>query len=129
MKGGLEGGEPSSLRREAGDLHRVLDGLRAGVQEDRLRQARRGDLRHPLRQVEVRSVGRDHEADVGEPIQLVLRGAITEGGRCPTVWTPMPPPRSTYTFPSASRTRDRSEERRVGKECRLTCRSRWSPYH
>ena len=22
-----------------------------------------------------------------------------------------------------------SEERRVGKECRLTCRSRWSPYH
>src|SRR5881392_365793 len=30
---------------------------------------------------------------------------ITEGGRCPTVWTPMPPPRSTYTFPSASRTR------------------------
>src|SRR5881398_2562952 len=23
---------------------------------------------------------------------------------------------------------DRSEERRVGKECRLTCRSRWSPY-
>ena len=25
--------------------------------------------------------------------------------------------------------RIRSEERRVGKECRLTCRSRWSPYH
>ena len=23
----------------------------------------------------------------------------------------------------------RSEERRVGKECRLLCRSRWSPYH
>ena len=23
----------------------------------------------------------------------------------------------------------RSEERRVGKECRTTCRSRWSPYH
>ena len=32
------------------------------------------------------------------------------------------------------RTRDRvrvdiSEERRVGKECRMPCRSRWSPYH
>src|SRR3546814_194473 len=26
-------------------------------------------------------------------------------------------------------TRDRSEERRVGKECVSTCRSRWSPYH
>src|SRR3546814_11846176 len=25
--------------------------------------------------------------------------------------------------------RDRSEERRVGKECVSTCSSRWSPYH
>ena len=25
--------------------------------------------------------------------------------------------------------KDRSEERRVGKECASTCRSRWSPYH
>ena len=25
--------------------------------------------------------------------------------------------------------RRRSEERRVGKECQSTCRSRWSPYH
>ena len=24
---------------------------------------------------------------------------------------------------------DRSEERRVGKECASRCRSRWSPYH
>src|SRR3546814_15557013 len=28
-----------------------------------------------------------------------------------------------------SRTPPRSEERRVGKECVSTCRSRWSPYH
>src|SRR3546814_4361736 len=27
------------------------------------------------------------------------------------------------------RERPRSEERRVGKECVSTCRSRWSPYH
>src|SRR3546814_9028783 len=27
------------------------------------------------------------------------------------------------------RVRVRSEERRVGKECVSTCRSRWSPYH
>ena len=26
-------------------------------------------------------------------------------------------------------TDSRSEERRVGKECTMTCRSRWSPYH
>src|SRR3546814_3803395 len=27
------------------------------------------------------------------------------------------------------RNEERSEERRVGKECVSTCRSRWSPYH
>ena len=27
------------------------------------------------------------------------------------------------------RSYSRSEERRVGKECLLRCRSRWSPYH
>src|SRR3546814_18510496 len=32
--------------------------------------------------------------------------------------------------PSARNTAaTRSEERRVGKECDSTCRSRWSPYH
>ena len=28
-----------------------------------------------------------------------------------------------------ARVYERSEERRVGKECWITCRSRWSPYH
>src|SRR3546814_6300343 len=31
--------------------------------------------------------------------------------------------------PRDSRGHRRSEERRVGKECVSTCRSRWSPYH
>src|SRR3546814_13125523 len=30
---------------------------------------------------------------------------------------------------ATSRGLERSEERRVGKECGSTCRSRWSPYH
>src|SRR3546814_14767209 len=43
-----------------------------------------------------------------------------------------------FIIPSASRVwgeflhmveHDRSEERRVGKECVSTCRSRWSPYN
>ena len=37
--------------------------------------------------------------------------ALTGGGKCPA------------TAPY------RSEERRVGKECKSQCRSRWSPYH
>src|SRR3546814_3874883 len=32
-------------------------------------------------------------------------------------------------FPEGRLGGDRSEERRVGKECVSTCRSRWSPYH
>src|SRR3546814_11900570 len=39
------------------------------------------------------------------PNQFALRSPITKSWRC------------------------RSEERRVGKECVSTCRSRWSPYH
>ena len=44
----------------------------------------------------------------------------------------------TGTFPIVSKepvhvvaehVKGRSEERRVGKECRIGCRSRWSPYH
>src|SRR3546814_6226655 len=33
---------------------------------------------------------------------------------------------SRHRFPARD---GRSEERRVGKECVSTCRSRWSPYH
>src|SRR3546814_10246812 len=35
----------------------------------------------------------------------------------------------TAMIHSAGKNRTRSEERRVGKECVSTCRSRWSPYH
>src|SRR3546814_8061179 len=38
-------------------------------------------------------------------------------------------PRALAGGPIAAGARHRSEERRVGKECVSTCRSRWSPYH
>src|SRR3546814_14987498 len=37
--------------------------------------------------------------------------------------------RSPRRWECRSRCARRSEERRVGKECVSTCRSRWSPYH
>src|SRR3546814_9668284 len=38
--------------------------------------------------------------------------------------------RCTFSIsPSSEAGTTRSEERRVGKECVSTCRSRWSPYH
>src|SRR3546814_4966137 len=41
------------------------------------------------------------------------------------------PPRGYWAHVRSGATprRPRSEERRVGKECVSTCRSRWSPYH
>src|SRR3546814_15086144 len=53
-----------------------------------------------------------------------------------TPWSPSTPPSETGSSPAPRRrspTRatgtKRSEERRVGKECVSTCRSRWSPNH
>src|SRR3546814_1279539 len=54
----------------------------------------------------------------------------------PRACTPCTRPFSTIKLLDAVRVRistpralQRSEERRVGKECVSTCRSRWSPYH
>src|SRR3546814_10551695 len=68
--------------------------------------ARRKHRRGPVRQLR-RAIGRA-EAESRRP-QLI---------HSPRKRTP----------PCASKER-RSEERRVGKECVSTCRSRWSPYH
>src|SRR3546814_13456481 len=38
-------------------------------------------------------------------------------------------PSYSFSSPAMPRPSTRSEERRVGKECVSTCRSRWSPYH
>src|SRR3546814_17956185 len=48
-------------------------------------------------------------ADIGVPIVEVELGFLAVGERLAALL--------------------RSEERRVGKECVSTCRSRWSPYH
>ena len=52
-----------------------------------------------------------------------IRGAILDGLR-ETDWAPREIRKKSRLIEAA-----RSEERRVGKECRRLCRSRWSPYH
>src|SRR3546814_5163144 len=42
---------------------------------------------------------------------------------------PKSPKRRKHQPPPKPASSSRSEERRVGKECVSTCRSRWSPYH
>ena len=43
--------------------------------------------------------------------------------------SPSPQPREMGTLAPSLHTWNRSEERRVGKECLRLCRSRWAPYH
>src|SRR3546814_20341109 len=65
---------------------------------------------HPerLEQI-VEGRGADAQQRVARARKLHLLGAILEHQQQPAI--------------------GRSEERRVGKECVSTCRSRWSPYH
>src|SRR3546814_20071534 len=50
-------------------------------------------------------------------------------GRCVStgIGDPPPPGARLFTFPTREKYGVRTEERRVGKECVRTCRSRWSP--
>src|SRR3546814_19214007 len=70
-------------------------------------------------------------------------GSLFEGGQrawnfTPSITTPIFAGGSIRDGLNVAKARDniavaqyeqRSEERRVGKECVSTCRSRWSPYH
>ena len=74
------------------------------------------------------SVIRTHEPG-GTSLGELLRELLLAGG---TGAAPTDPLADALLFSAARRQlveEVRSEERRVGKECWITCRSRWSPYH
>src|SRR3546814_2218654 len=55
------------------------------------------------------------------------RADFTDGAPCRLTYAELD--RAVDRVAALIRARGRSEERRVGKECVSTCRSRWSPYH
>src|SRR3546814_11251992 len=63
-----------------------------------------------------------------DPVTLAARGLLVEEQR-----TNLVPWSEVFDTPAWNKDTvtvvPRSEERRVGKECVSTCRSRWSPYH
>src|SRR3546814_18643551 len=72
-----------------------------------------------------------------EDIETILK-ATPDSRQVALFSATMPPPikriaqahlRNPVEVRIAAKTTTRSEERRVGKECVSTCRSRWSPYH
>src|SRR3546814_14551514 len=86
--------------------------------------------------LEVTAPSATEHVDAGDPISLLpdtYEGALPqeeadpEGGLMEAleeglIVEELPPPPPTWSV-------TRSEERRVGKECVSTCRSRWSPDH
>src|SRR3546814_17136269 len=68
---------------------------------------------------------------------LMVRDVYDKAGRaypCEFMTLPIAPDgdgkaRIIGTVAPCEQVAERSEERRVGKECVSTCRSRWSPYH
>src|SRR3546814_7033119 len=64
---------------------------------------------------------------IGRPAAAIVIGIAGEDRHRPAVQ-----PRQAGDHRAAvhaAHLEERSEERRVGKECVSTCRSRWSPYH
>ena len=78
----------------------------------------------------------EHTDFSDEAVQKLVRGAILRAMKKVAAEF-LPPLLSvwaerfglTYRKVRITAARSRSEERRVGKECRIGCRSRWSPYH
>ena len=59
-----------------------------------------------------------------ENVSLATASSKARTAAAGATWSVLPANTS-----SEARMRRRSEERRVGKECMVQCRSRWSPYH
>jgi hypothetical protein len=75
--------------------------------------------------------GDDQNVEVGMEVTLDGSGSNDpDNGPDPLsyLWTFVSVP-SGSALTNADIQNERSEERRVGKECELQCRSRWSPYH
>src|SRR3546814_5486530 len=61
---------------------------------------------------------------------LVVQPATIKVSACLSMrWLHSAVPKKALGCFLGSKMSSRSEERRVGKECVSTCRSRWSPYH
>src|SRR3546814_6805624 len=61
--------------------------------------------------------------------ERIVRSGLVIAWRLATSPMSTSPPLEKATTEGVVRDPSRSEERRVGKECVSTCRSRWSPYH
>src|SRR3546814_17109122 len=97
-----------------------------------LETALRDTVRHQHQAVIGLTIG--HEVEAGRDqciaVRLLLRCLLADG-QCRLVFGDLLVDQRFQTLVARriGACPERSEERRVGKECVSTCRSRWSPYH
>jgi septum site-determining protein MinD len=101
-------------RRVVFDFVNVLQG------EANLRQALIRDKTYDNLHILAASQTRDKDALTLEGVEKVLNDLVADGFEYIVCDSPAGIEKGAH---------HRSEERRVGKECRRLCRSRWSPYH
>src|SRR3546814_11076246 len=117
-----------SQRQEAGGRHGIAGvGIQAADVNTQLARDDRHDYRHQYADRE------NGGQAAGYQVKLIEKAAhayLLARKLSMTFW-PSGPARLIHSASMVSPTlsRHRSEERRVGKECVSTCRSRWSPYH
>src|SRR3546814_14327869 len=73
----------------------------------------------------LRTFGTDYKYSYGDPVFTRLNGVASGLAEA----APLDQVQLHYALAKAYDDVNRSEERRVGKECVSTCRSRWAPYH
>src|SRR3546814_10265932 len=79
--------------------------------------------------------GAEYAAQESAGVAFVATNSVNQGAQVHQLWPRIFKLGIEISFAhkdirwSNNATNNRSEERRVGKECVSTCRSRWSPYH
>src|SRR6184192_787827 len=76
-----------------------------------------------------RAEWREKPLEESFPYLRAWQRKLHEGGWAAVSWPKEYGGRGATLMQQAMFWEERSEERRVGKECQSTCRSRWSPYH
>src|SRR3546814_18689754 len=123
------------MMENEGEMGRPVGGVQIrGELPEQLRIAINRAHGHALRVRQRRQavIGAEDVAGAIDQIEMILLG---HGARCSRAYAYGLAARSSRAMRALRRNRARegrplrSEERRVGKECCRTCRSRWSPYH
>ena len=138
----LLGADPEKAAEQANEILKVLPdyppaltllGLaqgRLGKGDEAIESLRRAVHLDPAQPDAWRALGDHYSAlEMRDAADNAFAQQIRHSTKDPKLMTPALALSENRIPDAEALLRERSEERRVGKECRALCRSRWSPYH